>query len=184
MEDKLEKSIDRAISLLKTPKEYEKYISIKLSPPSGCCCSDCLPETWQAVNEFITPCGPVGHEGDALIEKDGNRFVLESHEGGPEIIFLFELIKKSADCLKSIIELITVFVKACSQEKRKQLTRIKISKRQIIKGKIEEENMIEIDIPISKDTQKQFEGIIKRTINKNHNKKSSRPLTDLGEKKS
>lgn len=173
MEDKLEKSIDRAISLLKTPKEYEKYISIKVSPPSGCCCSDCLPETWQTVNKFITPCGPVEHEGDALIEKDGNRFVLESHESGPEIIFLFDLIKKSADCLKSIIELITVFVKACPQEKHKQLARIKISKRRIIKGKIEEENLIEIDIPISKDAQKQLEGKIKRAINKSYNKKTS-----------
>jgi len=126
MEDKLEKSIDRAISLLKTPKEYEKYISIKLSPPSGCCCSDCLPETWQAVNEFITPCGPVGHEGDALIEKDGNRFVLESHEGGPEIIFLFELMlqtiwicfyKDESSSKEFLIEMANVSKRYCKVEK-------------------------------------------------------------------
>ena len=164
MEDKLEKSIDRASALLKTPKEYEKYISIKLSPPSGCCCSHCWPKTWETVNEFIEPFGPVGHEGDALIENDNDKFVLESHESGPEIIVYLAVTTVSATLLKSIIDLITTIVKGLSNENRKQPPRIKISKRQIVKGKIEEENLIEIDIPISKDTQKQIEEKIKNSI--------------------
>ena len=32
MTDKLYESIDRAVALLKTPKKYENYISIKLAP--------------------------------------------------------------------------------------------------------------------------------------------------------
>lgn len=167
MEDKLLRSMDRAITLLKTPKEYEKYISIKLSPPSGCCCSDCWPETWHKINQTIAPCGPVGHEGDALIEKNGNKFVLESHESGPEIIVYLALGTAAIVLLKSVIELVTTIIKALSTESRKQPSRIKITKRQIIKGKIEEENLMEIDIPISKDIEKQVEEKIKNLINEN-----------------
>ena len=167
MEEKLQKSMDRAIALLKTPKEYENYISIKLSPLDiGCCCSGCLPETWRIVNQFIAPCGPVEHEGDALIKKGKNKFVFESHESGLEIIVLIDLIKKSADCLKSIIELITVSIKALSQEKCKQPARIKISKRQIIRGIVDEENLIEIDLPLSKGIEKQLQNELKNLLDK------------------
>ncbi|MCK5594923.1 hypothetical protein KAI19_01945 [bacterium] len=165
MDNKLQKSINRAISLLNTSSKYEDYISLKLSPLSpGCCCSHCWPETWQTINQFIAPFVPVQHEDDALIEKDGNKFVLESHESGLEIIFLIDLIKTSADCLKSIIELIIVSVNAISQEKRKQPARIKISKKQIIKGIIDEENLVEIDLPLSKDIEKKLQNKLKNLL--------------------
>ena len=148
-----------SVVLLGTSKEYNDYVSIKLSLlPSGCCCSSCLPETWRIINQFIAPYGPVEHEGDALIENGINKFVLESHESGLEIIALIDLIKKSSDCLKSIIQLIVIAIKAFfSQEKRRQSVRIKILRRQIIKGMVEEENSIEIDFPISKDTERQLQ---------------------------
>ena len=105
----MQRSIDRATALLKAPKEYEKYISIKLSPLNiGCCCSGCLHETWRIINEFIAPCGPVQHEGDALIEKDGNKFVLEQHESGPEIIVFLALATASLTLAKSIITLLSI----------------------------------------------------------------------------
>ena len=168
MEEKMQKSIDRAIALLKTPKEYEKYISIKLSPLNiGCCCSDCLRETWQITNQFIAPCGPIEHEGDVLIEKDGNKFVLEQHESGPEIIVYFALVTASLTLAKSVIDLISTIIKGLSNEPRKQPSRIKISKRQIIKREIEEENLIEIDMPISKNIEKQLEEKIKQALNTN-----------------
>lgn len=168
MEEKLQKSFDRAIALLNSSKKYEEYISIKLAPLNiGCCCCHCLPETWQLVNQYIAPCGPVRHEGDAVIKSGTDEFVFESHESGLEFIVLIDLIKKSADCLKSIIELITVSIKALAQEKRKQPARIKISKRQIIQGIVDEENLIEIDLPLSKDIEKQLEEKIKQIINKN-----------------
>ena len=166
MEDKLLKSIDRAIALLKTPKEYEKYISIKLSPPFGCCCSHCWPETWQKINKTIAPCGPIEHGGDALIEKNGNIFVLESHESGPEILVYLALATASVTLVKSVIDLVSTIVKGLSGEYIKQPLRIKISKSQIIKGKIEEENLIEIDIPISEGIEKYIEEKLKQAINK------------------
>jgi len=166
MEEKLRNNIDRAISLLQTPKEYEKYISIKLSSPSGCCCSHCWPQTWQKINETIAPCGPVAHEGDALIENNGNKFVLESHESGPEIIVYLALATASATLVKSVIDLATTIIKGLSNESRKQPPRIKISKRQIIKGKVEEENLFEIEFPLSKGIEKQLEEKIKQAITK------------------
>jgi hypothetical protein len=167
MEEKLIKSIDRAITLLNTPLDYEKYISIKLSPPSGCCCSNCWPETWKIVNQFIYPCGPIKHEGDAVIKKDGNIFVLEQHESGPEILVFLALATASATLAKSVIDLITTIIKGLSSEHRKQPQRIKIVKRRLIKGNIEEEKLIEIDIPVSKNIEKQLEEKIKQALNRN-----------------
>ena len=178
MEEKLQKSIERASALLKTPPNHEKYIAFKLSPPSGCCCSDCWPETWQTVNQFIYPCGPIKHEGDVLIKNNGNIFVLEQHESGPEIIVY---LKSAIDFTKSVIDLIVTIIKGVSKEHKKQLSRIRISRRQIIEGKIEEENLIEIDIPISENMAKKLiEGKIKLPINKKPiTKKSSGPSSGL-----
>ena len=163
----MQKSIDRASALLRTPEEYEKYISIKLSPLHiGCCCSGCLHETWRIINEFIAPCGPVQHEGDALIEKGRNKFVLEQHESGPEIIVFLALATASLTLAKFIVDLISVIIKGLSNEHKKRPSRINISKKQLIKGKVQEENLIESDIPISKDTQKQLEEKIKQSIRK------------------
>lgn len=163
----MQRSIDRAIALLKTPKVYENYISIKLSPlNSGCCCSHCLSETWHITNQFIAPSGPVEHEGDALIENGENRFVLEQHESGPEIIVYFAIATASITLAKSIIDLISIIIKGLSNETKKQPGRIKISKRQLIKGKIEEEKLIELDIPISKGTEKLIEEKINTALKK------------------
>lgn len=164
MDNKLQNSINRAVALLRTPTDFEKYISIKLSPPSGCCCSNCWPETWQMVNKTIMPYGPIKHEGDALIGKDGNAFVLEQHESGPEILIYLAAATPSLPLVKSVIELITTIIKSLTNEHRKQPPRIKVSKRQLIKGKIEEEYLVEIDIPISKDIEKLLEEKIKQVI--------------------
>ena len=161
----MERSINRAIKLLGTPQEYDMYLSIKLSPPSGCCCSDCWSETWRAVYSFISPFGPVRHEGDALIGDGDDKYVLESHESGPEIIAYIALATASTALAKSIIDLITTFVKSLSKEHRKQPPRIKISKRQLIKGNVEEETIMEVDIPVSKETQNQIEKRIKKFMN-------------------
>jgi hypothetical protein len=167
MKNKLQNSIDRSIRLLNTPNESENYISIKLSPvPSGCCCFHCWPDTWEKINKSIQPCGPIEDEGNVLIEKNKNKFVLECHESGPEIIAYLALATSSTVLLKSIVDLVITIIKALSNEGRKQPARIKISKRQIVKGKIEEENLIEIDIPISKDLEKQIEDRLKNLINK------------------
>ena len=168
MNNNLQSSIDRAIILLNTPNEYDNYISIKLSPiPSGCCCFHCWPDTWRQINKFIQPYGPLEDEGDILIETKKSKVVLECHESGPEIIAYLGLGTASLVLLKSLIELIGTIVKALSHESRKQPSRLKISRRRIVKGNIEEDSFIEIDIPISKDIEKQIEETIKKLIDKN-----------------
>jgi len=117
------------------------------------------------VNSFISPCGPVGHEGDAVIGDGDERFVLESHESGPEIIAYLALTTASTVLAKSVIDLITTFLKCLSKEHRNQPPRIKISKRRLVKGRVEKETIMEIDIPVSKDTHRQIEERIKKLMN-------------------
>ena len=129
------RSIDRAIKLLKTNDKHEDYFILKLSPNSGCCCSHCLPETWNIINDYISPVGPIKHEGDELIQNDfGEQFVLEQHESGPEIIIYLATITASATLLKSIIDLIITIIKAFSSENKKHIPHLKLSKKKIIKN--------------------------------------------------
>ncbi|MEW6052397.1 MAG: hypothetical protein AB1552_01225 [Nitrospirota bacterium] len=168
MKNKFQKSIDRAITLLHTPPDYKNYILIKLSPiPQGCCCFHCWPKTWEIINKTIQPYGPIENEGDVLIERNKTKIVLECHESGPEIIAYLTLAASSIILLKSIIDLLKSIIDALSTESKKQPARIKISKRQIIKGEVEEENLIELDIPISKNIKKQLESRLNDLINKN-----------------
>ena len=42
MQEKVKRSLDRAIKFLNTPKGYENYIVLKIKPQNlGCCCLRC-----------------------------------------------------------------------------------------------------------------------------------------------
>lgn len=163
MEEKLKKSIDRAIVLLKTPPDYEKYISIKLSLLSENCWSCYWGKTWGETKRAIGQLDTINHKDDVLIKKDGNIFVLEQQESGPEILVY---LKSAIDFTKSVIDFITTIIKGLSKEPKKQPSRIKISKRQIIQGVVNEESLIEIDLPLSKDIEKQLQEKLKNLFNK------------------
>jgi len=120
MEVQMERSINRAVKLLGTPQEYDKYLSIKLYPPHGCCCSHCWPETWRAVNSFISPYGHVCHEGDAVIGDGDDKFVLESHESGPEIIVYLALATASTALAKPSLRAFQKNIENNRQELRSQ----------------------------------------------------------------
>jgi hypothetical protein len=168
MKNNFYKSIDRAITLLHTPPAYDNYILIKVSPiPKSCCCFHCWPHTWEKINKTIQPYGPIEDEGDVLIEKHKTKVVLECHESGPELVAYLALAAASLTVIKSIIDLVKSIIDALVAERNKQPPRIKISKRQIIKGEIEEENLIELDIPISKDMEKKLIDRLNNAINKN-----------------
>lgn len=167
MDYKFENSIKRAIALLNTPSDYQNYLILKLTlEPFSCHALHHWPNTWRQINEYIKPCGPLADEGDALIEEDGNKFVIESHESGPEIIVYLALATASVSLAKSIIDLVTTIIKGYSREIQKQSFRIKISKRQVIKGQFKE-NVIEVDIPLSKGTEKMLEEKIKKMLTQN-----------------
>jgi len=165
--DILESSLDRAIHLLKTPANHEDYVSIKIKPVQrGCCCFHCWPETWSRINKYITPCGPLRDEGDVLIEKNNEKFVLECHESGPEIIVYLGVGVASLTLVKSIVDLIATMLKTLQTEPKKSSGRIKITKRRLIKGQVETEELLEIELPLSDEAVKimneKIEIILKR----------------------
>lgn len=153
----MKKSIDRAISLLGTPENYDDYESIKIRPDKGgCCCFHCWPETWAAINERISPFGPLQDEGDVLIEKNNEKFVLECHESGPEIIYYLTLALKPLQLAKSVFEFIVILLKCIGRDKRKTVGSVKIIRRRMIKGKTNEEQIIEINLPLSEAVAKKL----------------------------
>ena len=148
--DSVEDSIKRAQNLLKTPDNNENYISIKIKPINrGCCCFHCWPQTWNEINKKISPYGPLKDEGDVLIGGEDDRFILECHESGPEIIVYLGVGIAVANLVKSVFDVVLTIIKNRQQEKRG--AQFKITKRVIKNTKIIEENVMEVDFPISKE---------------------------------
>ncbi|MDD5458075.1 MAG: hypothetical protein PHF37_01590 [Phycisphaerae bacterium] len=148
MKDDLKKSLDRAIKLTEECDVYDNYISVKIIPiPNKCCCFHCWPHTWNFINQKIHPFGPLKDEGDVVIEKNNEIFVLQCHESGPEII---SLITASVDLITGIIDLITALLKTVPQEHNPP-SQLKIIKRKFIRGKMNEENIIEVNISVLKE---------------------------------
>jgi hypothetical protein len=161
----LKYSIDRAVSLLKTPHDYENYISIKIRPVErGCCCFHCWPRTWDSINDYISPCGPLLDEGDVLIDKNNEKFVLECHESGPEIIVYLGVTTASLLLIKSVIDLITTLLKALQNERRNPPGAFEIIRRRQIDGKIDEEEIMKITLPLDEDTINELNDNIKNAF--------------------
>jgi hypothetical protein len=99
------------------------------------------------VNRTILPSGPIEDEGDVLIDTRGGRFVLECHENGPEIIFYLGAGTAGVLLVKAIVELITTILKSRSEEQRRRLGKLIITKRTFIRSRRHEEKIIEIDLP-------------------------------------
>ena len=168
MGDTFHKSIDRAMKLMGTPSDYENYIVIKIKPAwGGCCCFHCWPKTWSVINKYITPFGPLEDEGDVLINRGKEKYVLECHESGPEII-LYAIVSGviSGLIVQSIVGLVTTFLRNLQNEDRNRPGSLKILRRRQIKGQTEEEEVIEVDLPLSEDVTKQLEDNIRKCIDK------------------
>jgi hypothetical protein len=150
-------SIDRAILLMNTPADYKGYISIKIRPfHGGCCCFHCWPQTWDTINRYIYPCGPIKDEGDVLIVKNDEKFVLECHESEPEIIIYLGLVTASISIVKSIIDLIVTLLKARQDDHYKPTTKLKITKSYQIGSQVREVEIMELNLPLSSDVIKQL----------------------------
>lgn len=155
MNSNFKNSLERAINLLGTPNDYENYLSIKIQPiQGGCCCFHCWPNTWSTVNKYISPIGPLKDEGDVLIGDKNDKFVLECHESGPEIIVYIGLVAASIGLVKSIIEIINTLLNARSNEPKGQPLKLKLTKRHFIYNKSLEENIMDIELPLSRDSKK------------------------------
>ena len=72
--------------------DIEEVISLKIEPEQRmCCCSHCWPLVWKEVNDIIQPQGPISHEGRVVVEVDNEKYILEQHESGPEILLILTL---------------------------------------------------------------------------------------------
>lgn len=160
-------SINRAAVLLHRPANDKDFVVLKLlSEPRGCCCFHCWPGTWAAINEFISPDGPIPDEGDALIRSAEGEYVLECHESGPEIVVYVGAVTVSLALITSVVNLITAFRNARSKENQKSPSRIKLTHRRVSGGKIADDILVEIDLPLADDITEIFNEKIKEVLEK------------------
>lgn len=168
-------SICRASVLLKQPAVESDYVILKLIPdPKGCCCFHCWPETWSEINKYIVPNGPIQDEGDTVINFKGGQYVLECHESGPEIVIYLATVTALLAFSKSVVDLITTFLKARVQDRHKPISRVNLSWRRILHGRVEDEVLIEIDLPLKDDVVKLLNEKIRRKFE--HSAQQSAPV--------
>jgi hypothetical protein len=165
-------SIQRASALMNTPSNSDDYIILKITlDGGGCCCMHCWPETWRAVNRHIAPAGPIEHEGDVLLGDGDSLFVLQDHESGPEIVLYLGGATALILMGKAVLELIMTILKSVIRD-RKHQPRIKLVKRFVTKGEIEEEITMELDLPLSDETAKKLESQVNKALTGYRTKKS------------
>lgn len=163
MNNKIFESLTRASNLLGVPVDNKNYTLIKIKPThTSCCCFHCWPKTWIAINEYISPCGPIRDEGDVLVSNNNERFVIECHESGPEII-LYGVVSGVLSNL--IAKLIILFLKNIYQE-NKNPGLLKLTKQRYIKGQVEEMKIMEIILPLSDEITDKLNSNIKKALNK------------------
>jgi hypothetical protein len=162
------RSLERTSALLGTSVNPDDYLVFKIQPePRSCCCSHCWPKTWKNINDFITPFGPVGHEGDALIDTGDGKYVLESHESGPEIVICIGVITASVVLVTSIVNLIATFIKAKAKDDHKHTSRMKLSRRMVNNDQVTDEILVEIDLPLKNDIEQLLNDKIRKQL-ENH----------------
>jgi hypothetical protein len=103
-------------------------------------------------------------EGDLIVANNGNRFVLECHESGPEIVLYLAVAAAALNLVKPTIELITLFLKGLQEERK--APRLKLTSRRVVRGEVEEEVLVELDLPLSPETARMIEAEVTRTLRK------------------
>ena len=160
-------SIQRAVALLNNSGQEEDFVIIKLqSEPRSCCCFHCWPKTWSEINQYLLPQGPIEDEGDVLIINNSEEFILECHENGPEIIIKWATA--SIGLVKSIVELIKTFINGLQKEHHKAPSRVKLSCRRLCKGKVEEEVLVELEFPLSRDITEMLNSQVKKSLQRSN----------------
>jgi hypothetical protein len=134
------RSFDRAIKLLGGNHKASDVISIKLKSDS-CWCFKHKPVLWEEINKFLGSQGPIQNEGDLLLKIDGESYVLQCHETGPEICML---VTASLSLVTAVITLIVTMVNLFKAECKH--SDLKVIKRKIVKNEIFEEVIVELHV--------------------------------------
>lgn len=163
MDIDFKKSIDRATKLMGTPVNYENYSIIKIIPSTTkCCCFHCLPNAWASINENVSSFGSIEDEGDLLIEKNNEKFVIECHESGPEFV-IYSIA--TGLVVEGIIKLIAVFLKGIKKD-YKHARNYKIIKSYHIKGHKKFDEVIEIEIPLDDVALEKLNSRLRKALEK------------------
>jgi hypothetical protein len=134
----MEKNIEE---LVKNSPRKDNLVVFKVEPvPRFCCCSHCVRDFWETINNEIYPQGPIEHEGSAVLNIQNEQIVLEQHESGPELIAFLNSVTAICNFIKLLFSLsIDAFTK-------KGATKIKITKKIITtKQKLVNEAVFEIE---------------------------------------
>lgn len=160
-----ERSIGRALPLLHSAS-HDEYFIVKLSPqPRTCCCSDCWPDTWHAVNKAIAPAQAVPHEGDSLLWIEGISVVLESHESGPEIVLLMaEWAKSMVALVKPISDIVMTFVQSLRRERPKGIGKLRLESYRVIEGVETRVGCLDMEFPLDQATISELNTSIQKLL--------------------
>ena len=82
----------------------EVPVSIKVRVDGGCYCRNCCRHAWRIVDRQVSE-----------LSKAENRFEIEEHESGPEVIAYVALATAGVTLAKSVIDLVTTVIKARSE---------------------------------------------------------------------
>lgn len=91
-------------------------------------------------------------------------YVLECHESGPEIIVYLGVTTASLLLIKSVIDLITTLLKALQNERENPPRTLEIIRRRQIEGKIDEEEIMRIALPLEEETINELNDNIKNVF--------------------
>ena len=86
------------------PREGEVPVSVKVRIDTGCYSRQCCPHAFSIIDRKVEE-----------LRKQGERFVLEEHETGPEIIVYLAVATAGLTLAKSIVDLLTTLIKARSE---------------------------------------------------------------------
>ena len=117
-------------------------VMLKIEPVTRfCCCSHCVPEFWTEINNEIHPQKPIEHEGVAVLTLNNEKFILEQHESGPELLAFLEAVNTIYNFIKLLLSLAT------DSFAKKGATKIKFTKRiMTTKQKLVAEEIFEIEL--------------------------------------
>jgi hypothetical protein len=117
-------------------------VILKVEPvPRFCCCSHCVPEFWTEINNEIHSQKPIEHEGVAILTLNNEKFLLEQHESGPELLAFLEAVNTIYNFAKLLLPL------SIDSFARKGAAKIKVTKRiMTTRQKLVAEEIFEIEI--------------------------------------
>jgi hypothetical protein len=89
------------------PREGEVPVSVKIRIDTGCYSRGCCPHAFNIIDRKIEE-----------LREQGERFVLEEHETGPEIILYLAVATAGLSLAKSVVDLVRTVIKARSDRQK------------------------------------------------------------------